>query len=69
MHLKQALRISELRRRNGLLVQRVKQVQYLGAGRCWAEWGGRLQEVGKGVGRREFVVRREREEGGGEGVE
>lgn len=61
-HLQQALKISELRKRNGLLVQRVKQVQFLGAARCWTEWQGRLQEVQKGVARREFRVRQEEEE-------
>lgn len=53
-HLQHALEISLLRKRSGLLVQRVKQVQFLGAARCWTEWQGRLQEVQKGVGRIEF---------------
>ena len=67
-HLQQALKISELRKRSGLLVQRVKQVQFLGAARCWTEWQGRLLEVQKDVGRREFRVRQEKEDQEEEGV-
>lgn len=35
VHLQQALKISELRRRSGLLVQRDKQVLWVAAGSCW----------------------------------
>lgn len=61
-HLQQALQISLLRKKNGLLVQRVKQVQFLGAARCWTEWQGRLQNVQKSVARIEFKKRQEEEE-------
>ncbi|KAF1979071.1 hypothetical protein BU23DRAFT_448632 [Bimuria novae-zelandiae CBS 107.79] len=61
-HLQQALEISLLRKRTGLLVQRVKQVQFLGAARCWTEWQGRLQDVQKSVARIEFRKRQEEEE-------
>ncbi|KAF9732496.1 hypothetical protein PMIN03_011050 [Paraphaeosphaeria minitans] len=61
-HLQQALQISLLRKKNGLLVQRVKQVQFLGAARCWTEWQGRLQEVQKTIGRIEFKQRQEKED-------
>jgi hypothetical protein len=60
-HLQQALQISLLRKKNGLLVQRVKQVQFLGAARCWTEWQGRLQNVQKSVARIEFKNRQEEE--------
>jgi RNA 3'-terminal phosphate cyclase len=45
--LEQALRVSELRRRNGLLNQRYKQVMFLGAGRCWVDYNERLSHVAK----------------------
>ena len=61
-HLQQALEISLLRKKNGLLVQRVKQVQFLGAARCWTEWQSRLQNVQKSVARIEFRKRQEEEE-------
>jgi hypothetical protein len=61
-HLQQALQISLLRKKNGLLVQRLKQVQFLGAARCWTEWQGRLQNVQKSVARIEFKNRQEEDE-------
>ncbi|KAJ4299629.1 hypothetical protein N0V90_004875 [Kalmusia sp. IMI 367209] len=61
-HLQQALEISLLRKRNGLLVQRVKQVHFLGAGRCWVEWQTRLAKVQRTVGRIEFKVKQEQED-------
>ena len=45
--LEQALRVSELRRRNGLLNQRYQQVMFLGAGRCWVDYNERLSHVAK----------------------
>lgn len=60
-HLQQALQISLLRKKNGLLVQRVKQVQFLGAARCWTEWQGRLQNVQKTIARIEFKKKQEEE--------
>lgn len=61
-HLQQALQISLLRRQNGLLVQRVKQVQFLGAARCWTEWQGRLQKAQKTIARIEFKQKQEEED-------
>jgi hypothetical protein len=45
--LEQALRISELRRRNGLVNQRYKQIMFLGAGRCWVDYNERLSRIAK----------------------
>jgi hypothetical protein len=45
--LEQALRVSELRRRNGLVNQRYKQVTFLGAGRCWVDYNERLSRIAK----------------------
>ena len=45
--LEQALRVSELRRRNGLVNQRYKQVTFLGAGRCWVDYNERLSAIAK----------------------
>ncbi|KAK7190614.1 hypothetical protein DPSP01_007270 [Paraphaeosphaeria sporulosa] len=61
-HLQQALQISMLRKKNGLLVQRVKQVQFLGSARCWTEWQGRLQNVQKNIARIEFKHKQEEED-------
>ncbi|KAF2440146.1 hypothetical protein P171DRAFT_489920 [Karstenula rhodostoma CBS 690.94] len=61
-HLQQALQISHMRKKNGLLVQRVKQVQFLSAARCWTEWQGRLQNVQKTIARIEFKKKQGEEE-------
>ncbi|CAI6308768.1 unnamed protein product [Periconia digitata] len=61
-HLQQALEISLLRKQSGLLVQRAKHVQVLGANRCWAEWDKRLQLAQRTVGREEFRRKQEEEE-------
>ncbi|OAL51726.1 hypothetical protein IQ07DRAFT_506198 [Pyrenochaeta sp. DS3sAY3a] len=59
--LQQALRISELRRRNGLLNQRYKQVTLLGAGRCWAEYHDKLSLALRTLVREEFKRRPDEE--------
>ncbi|KAF2728772.1 hypothetical protein EJ04DRAFT_538231 [Polyplosphaeria fusca] len=58
-HLQQALQISMLRRRSGLLTSRVKQVHSLGQARCWMEWNERLQKAEQSVVRSEFRLRQE----------
>lgn len=52
--LQQALKISELRRRNGLVNQRYKQVMFLGAGRCWIDYHERLTKALRTVVREEY---------------
>lgn len=66
-HLQQALKIAELRRRSGLLVQRDKQVHWVAAGKCWAGYQERLVKGYRALQREE----RERAEraGGGEDSE
>ncbi|KAF2634196.1 hypothetical protein P280DRAFT_485656 [Massarina eburnea CBS 473.64] len=61
-HLKQALEISLLRKKSGLLVQRAKHVQLLGPNRCWLEWDKRLQTAQRTVARAEFKLRQDEEE-------
>ncbi|KAH7361119.1 hypothetical protein BKA66DRAFT_426060 [Pyrenochaeta sp. MPI-SDFR-AT-0127] len=60
--LQQALKISELRRRNGLVNQRYKQVMLLGAGRCWVEYHEKLSKALRTVVREEFKRKPEEEE-------
>lgn len=62
-HLQQALEISLLRKKSGLLVQRVKHIQFLGAGRVWVEWHKRLMKTERAVLRTEFKHKQEQEEG------
>jgi hypothetical protein len=52
--LQQALKISELRRRNGLINQRYKQVTFLGAGRCWVDYNERLTKALRTLVREEY---------------
>jgi len=61
--LEQALAISELRRRHGLLNQRYKQVLYAGAGRCWIDYHERLTKALRAVVREEYRRRLAMEEG------
>jgi hypothetical protein len=61
--LQQALKISELRRRNGLLNQRYKQVMFLGAGRCWVDYNERLTKALRALVREEYRRRPDKEEG------
>lgn len=63
-HLQQALEISLLRKRSGLLVQRVKQIHFLGAGRVWVEWHKRLMNSERTVVRTAFKLGQEIEEEG-----
>lgn len=59
--LEQALKISELRRRNGLVNQRYKQILFLGAGRCWVDYHERLTKALRAVVREEFRRRPDEE--------
>ena len=59
--LEQALEISELRRRNGLVNQRYKQVMFLGAGRCWVDYDDRLTKALRALVREEYRRRPEQE--------
>ncbi|KAF1849186.1 uncharacterized protein K460DRAFT_276093 [Cucurbitaria berberidis CBS 394.84] len=59
--LQQALKISELRRKNGLVNQRYKQVMLLGAGRCWVEHHEKLTKALRTVVREEFKRKPEKE--------
>ncbi|KAF2846152.1 hypothetical protein T440DRAFT_492934 [Plenodomus tracheiphilus IPT5] len=52
--LEQALKISELRRRHGLVNQRYKQIMFAGAGRCWVDYEERLTKARRTVVREEF---------------
>ncbi|KAH7112831.1 hypothetical protein B0J11DRAFT_181007 [Dendryphion nanum] len=61
-HLQQALQISLLRRRSGLLVARVKQIHLLGQGRCWVEWHKRLMDQEKAMVRTEFRLKQDGED-------
>ncbi|KAH7081145.1 hypothetical protein BKA63DRAFT_530304 [Paraphoma chrysanthemicola] len=60
-HLRQALKISELRRRNGLVNKCYKQIHYIGAGRVWLDYHVRLVKALTVVEREEF--KRKPEEG------
>ncbi|KAF2259399.1 hypothetical protein CC78DRAFT_69736 [Lojkania enalia] len=61
-HLQQALQISLLRKRSGMLTQRVKQVHLLGQGRCWVEWQKRLMQAERTVVRNEFKHKQDKQE-------
>lgn len=63
--LQQALKISELRRRNGLLNQRYRHVMFLGAGRCWVDYNERLTKGLRALVREEYRRREDTEEGMG----
>ncbi|KAI4644561.1 hypothetical protein J4E93_006466 [Alternaria ventricosa] len=62
--LQQALKISELRKRNGLLNQRYQQVMLLGAGRCWVDYDERLRKGLRALVREEYRRRPAEEEKG-----
>ncbi|KAI4931118.1 hypothetical protein J4E85_003707 [Alternaria conjuncta] len=62
--LQQALKISELRKRNGLLNQRYQQVMLLGAGRCWVDYDERLRKALRALVREEYRRRPAEEEKG-----
>ena len=55
----QAHVISELRVRTARVLQQWYEVGLVGAGECWAEWEGRLEDVEREV-KREEVVRERR---------
>jgi hypothetical protein len=52
--LQQALKISELRRRNGLVNQAYKQIHFLGAAAVWVDYHERTRKVLNEVIREEF---------------
>jgi len=61
-HLQQALQISLLRKQSGLLVQRVKQIHFLGPARVWVEWHKRLQMTQRTAARIEFKQKQEEDD-------
>jgi hypothetical protein len=61
-HLQQALKISELRRRNMLVKDTYRHIHYIGAGKVWLDYHLRLINALKVVEREEF--RRKPEEEG-----
>jgi hypothetical protein len=66
-HLQQALKISELRRRNGLVNQCYKQIHILGAGRLWVDYHVRVTKTLRDVAREEFKRKPEEERDAREG--
>lgn len=64
--LEQALKMSELRRRNGLINQRYRQVMVLGAGRCWVDYNERLTQALRALVREEYRRRPEDEKDNGD---
>jgi len=56
-HLQQALQISLLRKKSGMLVSRTKHIHLLGQGRCWVEWHKRLMDAERTVVRTEFKLK------------
>lgn len=65
-HLQQALKISELRRRNGMVNQCYKHVHVLGAGRVWLDHHQKLTKAMKAVEREEFKRRPDDADAGAE---
>jgi hypothetical protein len=63
-HLRQALKISELRRRNGLVNKCYKQIHYIGASRVWLDYHLRLVKTLTVVEREEFKRKPEEDEVG-----
>jgi hypothetical protein len=61
-HLQQALEISLLRKKSGMLVSRQKHIHLLGQARCWVEFHNRLQKAERTVVRTEFKLKQEAEE-------
>jgi hypothetical protein len=61
-HLQQALKISELRRRNGLVNQCYKQIHFLGAARVWVDYHERLTKAQRELTREEFRRKPEEED-------
>ncbi|CBY02437.1 hypothetical protein IAQ61_007030 [Plenodomus lingam] len=67
--LEQALKISELRRRHGLVNQRYKQIMFVGVGRCWVDYHERLTKALRTVVREEYKRKPDEDEGAGEDVD
>ena len=61
-HLQQALKISELRRRNDLVNEYYKQIHIIGAGRVWIDYSLRVRKGLKVIRREEFKRRAVEEE-------
>lgn len=61
-HLQQALQISLLRKKSGMLVSRTKQIHLLGQGRCWVEWHKRLMDAERTIMRTEFKLKQGEDE-------
>ena len=61
-HLQQALQISLLRKKSGMLVSRTKQIHLVGQGRCWVEWHKRLMNAERTVVRTEFKLKQGEDE-------
>lgn len=61
-HLQQALKISELRRRNDLVNEYYKQIHIIGAGRVWIDYSLRVRKGLKVIRREEFKRRSAEEE-------
>ena len=59
--LEQAMQISALRMRSGLLVSRWKHVFLVGQSRCWAEFHRRTMDAERVVARAEFKAAQEDE--------
>lgn len=60
--MQQALKISELRRRNDLVNEYYKQIHIIGAGRVWIDYSLRVRKGLKVIRREEFKRRSEEEE-------
>jgi hypothetical protein len=60
-HLQQALKISELRRRNGLVNQCYKQIHIFGAARVWINYNKRLKLKLRDLAREEYKRKPEEE--------
>jgi hypothetical protein len=61
-HLQQALKISELRRRNMLVKDTYKHIHFVGAGKVWLDYHLRLIKALKVVEREEFRRKPDEEE-------
>lgn len=62
-HLQQALQISLLRKKSGMVVSRQKNIHLLAQGRCWVEWHKRLMDAERTVVRTEFRHKQQEAEG------
>ena len=62
-HLQQALKISELRKRSGLLTSEMRHIHLAGQQRLWKEWEKRYAKAEQTVKRTEFRLKQDEEEG------